>query len=178
MSAMKKFAAYLLAMLMVFSFAVITAVAETADEGVDFAAYPETLDAWTINDVQSYLDACGLLGNDTFYLLPMSETDVTPIDAAAGFMYLDIQAASVYVIVYSFDPASEASMAALAGVIENQAIMYQGNPIAIMDAVIGQFAFSYMNGVDDSYIDAFSQALTELAAHFEDAEGYLTEIAE
>lgn len=141
----------------------------------DFSAYPGDLGSWTINDMQTYLKDCGLLGNEAFLLVAMSETDVTPIHAAGGFMYMDAEAASVADIVYAFDPADADSQAALKSVVENKAIMMDGNPVAQMDAVLGHFAFSYLNGTDDAHIDSFTQAIVNLGAYYGVEPDYLPE---
>lgn len=107
--------------------------------------------------------------------MPLSSGDVDVINASGGFMYMDAEAASVVDIVYAFDASDADSQAALDSIIETKSIMLDGNPAAQMDAVLGQFAFSYTGGTDDAHISAFTQAITELGAQYGVEPDYLPE---
>lgn len=148
---------------------------DDAQAGPDLSAYPAEFDSCTINDVQTYLTDCGLLGNEKFLLMPLSSGDVEVINASGGFMYMDAEAASVVDIVYAFDASDADSQAALDSIIETKSIMLDGNPVAQMDAVLGQFAFSYTGGTDDAHISAFTQAIVDLGAHYGVEPAYLPE---
>lgn len=139
---------------------------KTDDPGLDFTAYPDDFSAWTVDTMQTYLADCGLLGNEEFMLLPLSETDVAPLHAVGGFMYMDSAAASVMNVIYAFNPEDAESKATLDGIVENKAIVINGTPVAQMDAVLNQFAFSYLNGTDDTHIAAFIQAIRDLGTYY------------
>ena len=153
----------------------VTASAPAESSGLDFSAYPADFAEWSLNDVQTYLSDCGLLGNEKFMLIPMSDNDVTPINAAGGFMYMDAEMASVIDVVYAFDPSDPDSQATLDSIIETKSIILDGNPVAQMDAVLGQFAFSYTGGTDGAHISAFTQAIVDLGAHYGVEPAYMPE---
>ncbi|MCF0137397.1 MAG: hypothetical protein HUJ66_03425 [Oscillospiraceae bacterium] len=141
----------------------------------DFSAYPAELSDWTSSDFLTYMTARELI-NDAFLSLPLSEGDLTGLKAAGGFIYMDTDAASVVINVFEYDETNEESKAMLDSVIENQAIVIDGETVSAVDGVIGHFGLCYLNGTDDAYIASFLQAVNELSSFYGVEPAYMTEL--
>lgn len=87
-------------------------------------------------------------------------------------------AATAFDMIFLFNPANNPNAEAmLASIIENQALVVDGdveNGIAI-DAVLGNFCFAYLTGVDDAHINSMIQAIRDLGEHFAVEAAYINE---
>jgi len=152
------------------------AEAETKPE-VDYTLYPEDFASWTIADLKGYLKAAGVFVDDT-WVFDMTGGDLEFMKADAGTMYIDMTAATAFDMIFLFNPANNPNAEAmLASIIENQALVVDGdveNGIAI-DAVLGNFCFAYLTGVDDAHINSMIQAIRDLGEHFAVEAAYINE---
>ena len=114
--------------------------------------------------MKSYLLAAEILGNDEFMIVDMS-AELEQMKANAGFIYIDASAFSVNDTVISFDPNNADGAAMMETVRANQAIVV-GEASVPMDAMLGNFTFSYSNSLDEAHIAAIGQAIRDLGAHY------------
>ena len=144
-----------------------------ADGKIDWTKYPADLGAWTTSNLQDYLKDCEILGNEDFMLIEMS-AELEQMSANAGFIYIDAAGFTVNDTIISFDPNNEAGAAMLDTIREQHAIVV-GEASVPMDALLGNFSFSYSNSLDNDHIGAIVQAIKDLGSHYGVAPDFITE---
>lgn len=141
----------------------------------DFSAYPADFNDWTSADMKTYLTEAGLLANEKFILMDLSAGDIEVMKATAGFLYVDGDAGSVCDTVFVYDTNDADAKSMYDSILEYQAIVIDGdveNGIPV-DAVLGNFCFSYLLATDDTHIDTFIQCIRDLSAHYNVEAAYI-----
>lgn len=128
------------------------------EEGtVDWSKYPEKLEDWKFADLKDYLRTAGIIeAHEKCLSMDMSEGDLAAGGADAGMIYMDTEAGSIMDII----------MVATADNLLNELRSSHTLAGVPMDALLGNFAFSYSNGYDEEHLAAIKQAINDLAAHY------------
>ena len=137
----------------------------TPADDFDWSAYPADYNEWTTENMKTYLLAREVLGNDDFMLLDMS-AELEQMSADSGFLYVDATAFTVNDTIIHFDANDEAGSAMLDTIRSEHAIVV-GEASVPMDALVGAFAVSYSNSLDEEHVAKIVDAFNALAAHYE-----------
>lgn len=146
---------------------------QPAADGFDWSAYPADFNAWTTEDLKTYLLAREVLGNEAFMLIDMS-AELEQMSADSGFLYVDVTEFTVNDTIIHFDASNEAG-AAMLDTIRSEHAVVVGEASVPMDALVGAFAVSYSNSLDEEHIATLVGALNDLAAHYGITPDFITE---
>lgn len=154
-----------------------SATEEVNESTFDFSQYPEDFGAWTMTEMKDYLTETGVIGDEKYFGMDMSEGDLEATGMDAGYVYVDTEGGAVSDTICYFDITTESGKEMIDKTIENHAVIV-GDDVENgidMDAVIGGFCFSYTMGTDEDHIAIFAQALKDLAAHYNVEAAYINE---
>ncbi|MBR1814562.1 MAG: hypothetical protein IJ773_12180 [Lachnospiraceae bacterium] len=136
---------------------------------IDYSLYPESFADWSIANLKDYLRKADIFQNND-WIFDMSAGDLGAVGAVAGTMYVDVTAGTITDIIMYLDTDS----AALESVREKHELAPEGATEGTpMDALVGNFAFSYGLGADDAHIDALVTAVKDLAEHYNVTPDYI-----
>jgi len=128
------------------------------DSGVEWANYPAKLEDWSLSNLKDYLHAAGVIvdGDSNMYALDMSANELEATGITAGHIYTNTADGSIT------DMFMEVRAENLLEELKStHAISGIG-----MDAMLGNFAFSYNGGYNEEHIATVKKAIEDLGTHY------------
>lgn len=149
----------------------------TAPKDSSFDKYPANFSDWTLAEMKTYLKDRNVTANESFLSMDLTAGDLGAMKAVAGTMYMDIEAGSVVDIYFHYDLNNAEQKAVYDGILANKVLAINGDmeTAQAIDAVVGHFCFQYLTGYDEEHINALTQALKDLTAHYGLEGGYVSD---
>ena len=138
--------------------------------GVDFSQYPAKFEDWTLANLKTYLRETGIIVEDS-WVLDVSENEIAAMGVTAGTMYVDLNAGTIADTFFYCDSTADGMADVLQGIRDTKAIL----GVVPMDAMLGEFVFSYNNTVDETHRAAVIKALKDLADQYKLTFDFITE---
>ncbi|GEM_PF-6451075 len=138
--------------------------------GPDFSQYPANYSDWTQANMKAYLRDSGAFTEED-WIIDVSANELTALGAAGGTMYVDMKEGQTSEMVFFFDSANEGTDDILTSLRDTHMLM----GAVPMDALLGNFCFSYSNTVDENNKAAIIGAIKALASHYNLTPDFITE---
>ena len=130
---------------------------EANADQLDWTKYPAKLEDWTMAELKTYLREAGILvDGDNMYALDMSANELEATGVTAGHVYTNTADGSVMDIMMEVRADNLVEELKTAHTVA-------GVP---MDAMVGNFAFSYTGGYDEDHFTAVKKAIEDLGTHY------------
>ncbi len=149
----------------------------TEPKDSSFDKYPANFSDWTLAEMKNYLKDRNVTANESFFTMDLTAGDLGAMKAVAGTMYMDMEGGSVVDIYFHYDLNDAEQKAVYDGILANKVLAINGDMETAqdIDAVVGHFCFQYLSGYDEEHINALTQALKDLTAHYGLEGGYVTD---
>lgn len=148
-----------------------------APKDSSFDKYPANFSDWTLAEMKTYLKDRNVTANESFMSMDLTAGDLGAMKAVAGTMYMDFETGSVVDIYFHYDLNNAEQKAVYDDILKNKALVINGDmeTAQTIDAVVGHFCFQYLSGYDEEHINALTQALKDLTAHYGLEGGYVSD---